>query len=49
MPPSSTKVDATTYLMVFIVHGDERDRIVSMSAYWDNAAWFTMLSKTSLA
>ncbi|OKO72383.1 hypothetical protein AC629_38160 [Bradyrhizobium sp. NAS80.1] len=33
---------------VFIVHGDELDRIVAMKAYWDNAAWFRMLGKTSL-
>ena len=33
---------------VFIIHGDERNQIVVMKAYWDNAAWFQMLGRTSL-
>lgn len=34
---------------VFIVHGDETGAIEDMKAYWDNAAWFRMLGKASLA
>lgn len=33
---------------VFIIDGNELGQIVSMKAYWDNAAWFKMLGKTSL-
>jgi ketosteroid isomerase-like protein len=33
---------------LFILHGDDLDRIIAMKAYWDNAAWFRMLGKTSL-
>ncbi|WP_280359086.1 nuclear transport factor 2 family protein [Pseudomonas sp. BN606] len=33
---------------VFIVRIDDHQRISQMKAYWDNAAWFAALGRTSL-
>lgn len=33
---------------VFILHGNERDRIMKMTAYWDNAKWYSQLGKMRL-
>lgn len=33
---------------VFIVHGDEQNRIKHMAAYWDNAGWYSQLGRSHL-